>query len=536
MKTLFLIPFYNHPEKIKALCEALASYNIPILIVDDGSNEASKKALENLSEFDVEILTRAQNGGKGAALKDGFRHALQNGYTHAFQIDADFQHDVGEVAEFLELSRKYPHDMILADPVYGEDAPKSRFYGRKITNFWVKINSLSSDIKDAMCGFRIYPLKELESAISKSSSNRMEFDMEILVNAIRSGVEIKWIALKVSYEAGGVSHFKMLKDNALISLMHARYFFSLVPFLLGKAFNGQKYAWWQQGERSNEFFLRVSLFLTRNLPIFLIKPIVIIVVCFYYLFSKVERENIREFLLNVEKFSGKKLETSVFSNFYDFGIAICDKFRIWQNGVLESELELSKFNSIKDEFEASKRGRIVLTSHLGNVEICKALSLRSPNFRMIILVYSKGSENFYKILEQISKGQIKLISVEKLDAAAMLELKEAVEDGVNIGIMGDRTPLNGDKFIKLSFLGKEAKFNYGPYLLAGILGVKVSALWCIKKGDKFDIELSDIADEIKLGRDRKASVLPYVQSYVRQLEARACKNPSQWFNFFDFWR
>ena len=144
------------------------------------------------------------------------------------------------------------------------------------------------------------------------------------------------------------------------------------------------------------FFLRVSLFLTRNLPIFLIKPIVIIVVCFYYLFSKVERENIREFLLNVEKFSGKKPESSVFSNFYDFGIAICDKFRIWQNGVLESELELSKFNSIKDEFEASKRGRIVLTSHLGNVEICKALSLRSPNFRMIILVYSKGSENFYK--------------------------------------------------------------------------------------------------------------------------------------------
>ena len=51
MKTLFLIPFYNHPEKIKALCEALARYNLHILIVDDGSNEASKKALLNLSEF-----------------------------------------------------------------------------------------------------------------------------------------------------------------------------------------------------------------------------------------------------------------------------------------------------------------------------------------------------------------------------------------------------------------------------------------------------------------------------------------------------
>ena len=188
MKTLFLIPFYNHPEKIKALCEALARYDLPILIVDDGSDEASKKALLNLSEFGVEILTRAQNGGKGAALKDGFRHALQNGYTHAFQIDADFQHDISVVAEFLELSKRYPNDLIMADPIYGEDAPKSRFYGRKITNFWVKINTLNFDIKDAMCGFRIYPLKELESATLQSSSNRMEFDMEILVNAIRSGV------------------------------------------------------------------------------------------------------------------------------------------------------------------------------------------------------------------------------------------------------------------------------------------------------------------------------------------------------------
>ena len=159
MKTLFLIPFYNHPEKIKALCEALARYDLPILIVDDGSDEVSKKALKNLSEFGVEILTRAQNGGKGAALKDGFRHALQNGYTHAFQIDADFQHDISLVAKFLELSKRYPNDLIMADPIYGEDAPKSRFYVRKITNFWVKVNTLSTNIKDAMCGFRGRVLK-----------------------------------------------------------------------------------------------------------------------------------------------------------------------------------------------------------------------------------------------------------------------------------------------------------------------------------------------------------------------------------------
>ena len=233
-KPVFLVPYYNHPAKIADLVAKLSNLG-EIIIVDDGSDEISKKALDGLK---AEIFTRAQNGGKGAALKDGLKIALQRGFSHAFQIDADFQHDISKCDEFLLAAQEFPQSLICANPIYDENAPKSRYYGRKITNFWCAINSLSNEIKDGMCGFRIYPLKEICEILPSVKDNRMGFDIEILVQAYRAKINLKWIELKVRYEKGGVSHFRMFKDNALISLTHARLFFTLPLWLVKRAFHG----------------------------------------------------------------------------------------------------------------------------------------------------------------------------------------------------------------------------------------------------------------------------------------------------------
>lgn len=180
----------------------------------------------------------------------------------------------------------------------------------------------------------------------------------------------------------------------------------------------------------------------------------------------------------------------------------------------------------------------MLTAHLGNVEICKALAARVKGFRMVILTYDENSRKFNEVLREISKndGSVRMMAVNKLDVAAMLELKNIVESGEHIGIMGDRTPLGGDKAARVKFLGKEAGFNYGPYLIAGILGVKISSLWCQKIDGKFRIELVPLASAVKLGRDKAAAARQYLQIYVRELENRCKQTPTQWFNFFDFWR
>ncbi len=226
---VFLIPYYNHPLKIKNLVENLQNFGYEILIINDGSNQKSRQVLDDLK---VKIIDKKQNEGKGNAIKTAFSYALQNSITHLFQIDADFQHDLSEILDFIKISKQNPDSFICGSPIYDEKIPKSRFYGRKITNFWAKINSLNFTIKDAMCGFRIYPVKPLKNAILISKTNRMEFDIEILVNALRQNVKILWKNVKINYEKDGISHFKMFKDNILISKMHAKMFFSLPKFIL----------------------------------------------------------------------------------------------------------------------------------------------------------------------------------------------------------------------------------------------------------------------------------------------------------------
>lgn len=563
-KFAFLVPFYNHPQNIKALVAALKTYELPVIVVDDGSDEESKLILAELERTEgILLLTRAQNGGKGIAMKDGFKFALNRGFSHVLQIDADFQHDAALIGEFLRQSETHPQSIVCANPIYGEDAPKSRVYGRKITNFWVAINTLSLGVKDAMCGFRVYPLEQLKKAAAKSKTNRMEFDIEILVNAVRQGVDMRWIDTCVRYEKGGVSHFKMLRDNALISLMHAKSFFSLPKFALGKIWracglnssekngtnaqisvepqeNAEQNLWWKKQERGGAFFLRLSLFLAQILPEFALKLIVKIVVWFYYIFSKNECENIAAFRRNLSVFAGSQTlnGTSVFSHFEAFGGAICDKFRVWKGKIKDSELEIIDLERIKSELIGAQKGQILLTAHLGNVEICKALAARVKGFRMVILTYDENSRKFNEVLHEISKndGSVRMMAVNKLDVAAMLELKNIIESGEHIGIMGDRTPLGGDKAARVKFLGKEAGFNYGPYLIAGILGVKISSLWCQKIDGKFRIELVPLASAVKLGRDKAAAARQYLQIYVRELENRCKQTPTQWFNFFDFWR
>lgn len=238
MKTLFnpvvIIPHYNHSSTITGVVEQLRSFDLPILIVDDGSSEQHHSILQTLaSSPNVSVHYRTQNGGKGAAVKTALQCALEKGFTHAIQVDADGQHHLPDVVKMLELSQQNPKAMICGRPIYSSDAPKSRLYGRKITNFWIAINTLSTNIYDGMCGFRLYPLAETVTLINQEYiGNYMDFDTEILVKAHWRRIAILWIDTPVKYEINGISHFRGWQDNWLISKMHARLFFGMLRRLL----------------------------------------------------------------------------------------------------------------------------------------------------------------------------------------------------------------------------------------------------------------------------------------------------------------
>ena len=230
MKTLALIPHYNHPATVARVAEAVRAFGLDVLIVDDGSRADCKPVLEETARRQgVAVLYRAANGGKGAAVKDGLAYAEQHGYTHVLQVDADAQHCLDDTAKLLAAAAQNPEAVVCGWPQYGADAPKARLYGRKITDFWNRVHTWSTDIKDGMCGFRLYPLTAALAVVREEHvGERMDFDTEILIRLYWRGVKPVWVKTPVQYAEGGVSHFRAFEDNVLISKMHARLFCGMV--------------------------------------------------------------------------------------------------------------------------------------------------------------------------------------------------------------------------------------------------------------------------------------------------------------------
>jgi glycosyltransferase involved in cell wall biosynthesis len=194
----------------------------PIIIVDDGNSENEKEELLNIYKDDVSCLTLPVNRGKGVAVMEGLKKAVEKGYTHALQLDADAQHDLSALNLFFQEAQTNPDAIINGYPVYDSSAVVARRLGRKITNFFVALETAPNVIKDAMCGFRIYPLKELKPIVDKGLvSKRMSFDIEIIVKAYRYGIKIINLPVKVVYPKDGYSNFRFIADNIKISLLHA---------------------------------------------------------------------------------------------------------------------------------------------------------------------------------------------------------------------------------------------------------------------------------------------------------------------------
>ncbi|MBS9783185.1 MAG: glycosyltransferase family 2 protein [Pasteurella sp.] len=233
-----VIPHYNHSKTIAKVVKKLIDLKLAVIVIDDGSNTQEK---ENLSSLDllqnVQVIYRAENSGKGSVVKDAMNIAFEQGFQYALQVDADGQHNLDDIPQFFAKLTQNPTAIICGKPVYGEDAPKARLYGRKITDFWNMINTLSTDLKDGMCGFRLYPLTSIIPLLSNEYiGDRMDFDTEILVKAHWYQIPMIWVDTSVKYAEDGISHFQGFRDNWMISKMHARLFFKmLLRKLTGKA-------------------------------------------------------------------------------------------------------------------------------------------------------------------------------------------------------------------------------------------------------------------------------------------------------------
>ena len=225
---LVMIPSYNPgPRGVETLRSARALW-CPVWVIVDGSTDGSRERFEAIARGDpgVRVLVLERNGGKGAAVLHGIRRAAQEGFTHVLAMDSDGQHPAQSIGQFMNLSRENPSRMILGVPEFGADAPQLRVRGRRISNWWANLETLGVGIGDSLFGFRVYPIKPLLRVMEQNRwMRRFDFDPEAAVRLCWEGVRPVNVRAPVRYmsrEAGGVSHFRYVRDNLVLTWMHVR--------------------------------------------------------------------------------------------------------------------------------------------------------------------------------------------------------------------------------------------------------------------------------------------------------------------------
>lgn len=222
-----IIPSYNSGSLLLETLEAVLGVWCPVIVVVDGSDDGSEIAVKTMAAktSGLHLLVLGENQGKGAAVFAAMKLALKNGWTHAAVFDSDGQHDASDLPRFMEASMRYPEAMVLGVPVFGDDAPKVRVFGRLVGNWWTNFETLWGGVKDSLFGFRVYPLERaLRVMQGIIGGKRFDFDTQLAVRLYWDGSQPINLPTRVLYrtpESGGISHFRYLRDNVLLTLVHA---------------------------------------------------------------------------------------------------------------------------------------------------------------------------------------------------------------------------------------------------------------------------------------------------------------------------
>lgn len=228
MKQLVLIPTFNTGRRVLQTVDEARRFWQPVWVVVDGSTDGTTAQLQAKARTDeqLRVFVRERNGGKGAAVLDGLRAARAAHFTHALVMDADGQHPADRIPEFMAASQAHPGSQILGRPTFDASAPIERVLWRRMSNFWVHLETLWGGIGDSLFGFRVYPIAPLVDIMEGSRwMRRFDFDAEAAVRLYWRGIRPINIAVPVRYltaEEGGVSQFRYLRDNLLLTWMHTR--------------------------------------------------------------------------------------------------------------------------------------------------------------------------------------------------------------------------------------------------------------------------------------------------------------------------
>lgn len=218
LKTLIVIPVYNHGKTLASVTQLAIDTGYPVVVVDDGSTDNSHVEVQGLN---CELIRIAENRGKGFAILTGTQYAAEHGFEAIVTIDADGQHDPMQIPRLIDrmTHNSWPVIVLGAREMVEESVPRSSHFGRAFSNFWVRIEC-GLDLSDTQSGMRLYPVQPLLQL--ELTRSRYDFEIEVIVKSVWAGVTVDSVPVSVHYPPGKerVTHFNKIIDNYRLTILH----------------------------------------------------------------------------------------------------------------------------------------------------------------------------------------------------------------------------------------------------------------------------------------------------------------------------
>lgn len=231
-KVCVIVPTYNNPKTLQRVINAILQYTSNVIIVNDGSTDNTAQILKEYPNL-IQIH-HSKNHGKGLALRNGFKKALELGYKYAITIDSDGQHFPSDIPVFLNGLEMDPEALWIGSRnMVQEGVPKKSSFGNKFSNFWFWFET-GNKLEDTQSGFRLYPLWKMPVHYF---TNKFEFEIEVIVRSAWKGIPVRNIPIQVLYDPNErVSHFRPFQDFTRISILNTVLVFITLVYIKPRDF------------------------------------------------------------------------------------------------------------------------------------------------------------------------------------------------------------------------------------------------------------------------------------------------------------
>lgn len=298
--------------------------------------------------------------------------------------------------------------------------------------------------------------------------------------------------------------------------------------------------WAHVPEKGGHFGLTLLVNSYRRGGSLLFRALLHIAIIWYWLFAHRARAASVDYLRRVHAYAGttspfarRPGPIQSYSHLLAFGRGVIDKIAGWMGEIPPQALVIHGLEHLS---AVRNQGALLVGSHFGNLELLRAIKSDQPQ-PVTALVHTRHAEMFNRFLHEANpKAAMQLMQVTELGADGAMALQAKIEAGEWLVIAGDRTPVQSARVQYTDFLGAQAAFPEGPWILASLLKCPVLLVFCYRIGTRYEVHITPFRERIRLPRGaREAALQDTITDYAQHLQAHCLQAPYQWFNFYDFW-